>query len=195
MADNASFTAAESAELLLLAEEIGRIGVIDWQVRDNTVRLSPNALELYGLTRFDGRYDTWISTVHREDVVRLRDVIASALAAQDREFELEFRIVRPNDKSLRWLHARRLAFYDADGTPSRVVGVSIDITDRKRAAAELRAFTETLEEAVRERTRELEEQNESSPTCRGVAPPSAEDGGGRAAPRVVSLTISIIFSP
>ena len=160
MADR-PFTAAESAELLLLAEEIGRIGIIDWQIREGTVRLSPKALELYGLTQFDGRYDTWISTVHREDVVRLRDVIDTALDAREREFELEFRVVRPSDNTLRWLHARRLAFYDVDGTPIRVVGVSVDITDRKRAAVEARAFTETLEDAVRARTRELEAENEA----------------------------------
>ena len=161
MVNNVPFTAAESAELLLLAEEIGRIGVIEWQVREGTVRLSPKALEIYGLTSFDGRYETWISAVHREDVVRLRDVIATALEAREREFELEFRIVRASDNALRWLHARRLAFYDSTGTPVRVVGVSVDITDRKRTAAELRAFTETLEEAVKVRTRELEAENEA----------------------------------
>ena len=146
---------------MLLAEEVGRIGVIDWHVQDGTVRLSARALELYGITQFDGRYDSWISTVHREDIVRLRDVMATAFEAKEREFELEFRIVRQNDSALRWIHARRLAIYDASGMPVRVVGVSIDITERKRAAAELRAFTETLEEAVRERTRELEMENEA----------------------------------
>jgi signal transduction histidine kinase len=35
----------------------------------------------------------------------------------------------------------------------------VDITDRKRELAELRSFTETLEEAVKERTRELEAEN------------------------------------
>ena len=161
MTDSASFTADESAELLLLAEQIGRIGVIDWQVREGTVRLSAKALEMYGLDQFDGRYDTWIATVHQEDVTRLRDVIATALAARAREFELDFRIIRRSDKALRWLHARRLAFYDAAGTPVRVVGVSIDITERKRELVELRNFTEALEAAVRERARELEAENET----------------------------------
>ena len=68
----AEFNASESIELLLLAEEIGRIGVIDWDVRAGTVRLSPNALAMYGLERFDGRYDSWIATVYREDVIRLQ---------------------------------------------------------------------------------------------------------------------------
>ena len=39
----------------------------------------------------------------------------------------------------------------------RVVGISADVTDRKREMVELRNFTETLEEAVKARTRELEQ--------------------------------------
>src|ERR1700722_2217681 len=152
----AEFNASESVELLLLAEEIGRIGVIDWDVRAGTVRLSPNALAMYGLERFDGRYDSWIATVYREDVIRLSNVIAEAFEAKAREFELDFRIIRPSDNEMRWLLARRLAFYDEAGKPYRVVGVSADVTDRKRELVELRNFTEVLEAAVKERTRELE---------------------------------------
>jgi signal transduction histidine kinase len=151
----------DSVELLVLAEQIGRIGVIDWQVQNGTVRMSPTALAMYGLDDFDGRYDTWIATVHREDQVRLRSIIATALADKAHEFELDFRIVRPNDKELRWIQARRLVFYDAAGTPVRVVGVSVDITERKRELVQLRNFTEALEAAVKERTRELEAENEA----------------------------------
>jgi len=156
-----AFSPRESAEILALAEQIGRIGVIDWQVEAGTVRLSPSARAMYGLTEFDGRYDSWIATVHREDQVRLRATIQNALTAKQREFELDFRIVRPNDKELRWILARRLVFYDEAGKPVRVVGVSIDVTDQKRATAQLRAFTETLEAAVKDRTRQLEAENEA----------------------------------
>jgi signal transduction histidine kinase len=150
------FLASEGNDLLLLAEEIGRIGIVDWDVRTGTVRLSPRALAMYGLESFDGRYDSWIATVYREDVIRLRTVIAEAFEAKAREFELDFRIIRPNDNEMRWLLARRLVFYDEAGTPYRVVGVSVDVTDRKRELVELRNFTEVLEAAVKERTYELE---------------------------------------
>jgi signal transduction histidine kinase len=155
------YSGDESAELLGFAEQIARIGVIDWQVQAGTVRLSSTALSMYGLDNFDGRYDTWIATVHREDQTRLRNIIATALAEKAREFELDFRIVRPNDNALRWIHARRLVFYDVAGTPVRVVGVSIDVTERKQELVELRNFTEALEGAVKERTRELEAENEA----------------------------------
>ncbi|MGH6742081.1 MAG: ATP-binding protein, partial [Bradyrhizobium sp.] len=157
----AAFSPGESAELLALAEQIGRVGVIDWDVQRGTVRLSPTALAMYGLTDFDGRYDSWIATVYREDVTRLRDVIATALESRTREFELEFRIVRQSDKDMRWIHARRLPFYDEAGKAVRVVGVSVDVTERKRELVELRKFTEALETAVQERTRQLEAEYEA----------------------------------
>ena len=156
-----AYSPDDSAELLVLAEQVGRIGVIDWQVQTGTVRMSATALAIYGLDTFDGRYDTWIATVHREDRARLQDTMANALAEKAREFELDFRIIRQKDNALRWIQARRLVFYDAAGTPVRVVGVSIDITERKRELVELRNFTEALEAAVKERTRELEAENEA----------------------------------
>jgi signal transduction histidine kinase/CheY-like chemotaxis protein len=157
----ATFSSAESAELLALAEQIGRVGVIDWQVEAGTVRLSPTAQAMYGLETFDGRYDSWIATVYREDQTRLRDTIATAFETRAREFELEFRIIRQSDSEMRWIQARRLTFYDDFGKPLRVVGVSIDITERKREMVELRNFTEALEDAVKERTRALETENEA----------------------------------
>ena len=141
---------------------------------------------MYGITEFDGRYDSWIATVHREDVVRLRANIAKrAFEAKQREFELDFRIMRPNDKEMRWILARRLVFYDVAGKPFRVVGVSIDVTDQKRATAQLRAFTETLEAAVKEleNRAQLEVENEARRKAEELLAAIAEDGGDRSTHR------------
>ena len=159
--DDAALRLQETEELLALAQEAGRIGIFEWQVQTGVVRLSPRFLSLYGLTGFDGRYETWLKCIFREDVPRITDLFDTAFAAQEREMQSEFRIVSASEGKLRWMEARNNLFYDADGRPARVVGVSVDITERKRALAQLRAFTETLEDAVKERTRELEIQNEA----------------------------------
>jgi PAS domain S-box-containing protein len=150
----------ESDELLALAEEAGDLGVFEWQVREGTVRTSPKLVSIYGLTDFDGRYETWLKSIYREDLPRLHDVTENVFASRARDLHVEFRIVRASDGQLRWIEARRIVFYDAQG-PVRVVGVSVDVTERKRAIVELRAFTEALEDAVKERTRELEAENEA----------------------------------
>jgi diguanylate cyclase (GGDEF)-like protein len=51
--------------------------------------------------------------------------------------------------------------YDDAGQAARVVGVTVDITERKHAQIQSRAFTDTLEEAVKQRTQELEAENEA----------------------------------
>jgi PAS domain S-box-containing protein len=157
----APFGHSESSELLALAQEAGRVGIFEWRVQDGIVDPSPRFLALFGLTEFDGRYESWIKSIHREDQLRVVDVIENAFAAQAREIHAEFRVGGPPAGALQWLELRAVVFYDADGKPVRVVGVSVDVTERKRAMAELRAFTETLEEAVKARTRELEVENEA----------------------------------
>ncbi len=152
-----------AAELLALAEQAGRLGVVEWDVPSGKVSLSARCFELYGLDKFnfDGRYETLLACLHREDQARAAASMEQAFADREPQVEIDFRIMRPSDGELRWIEARRLIFYDAAGAPQRVVGVSVDVTEQKRASAQLRAFTETLEEAVRTRTHELEAQHEA----------------------------------
>ena len=149
----------ESAELLDLAQQAGRVGIFEWQVEVGAVRVSPQLLDLYGLVHFDNKYASWLNCVFREDQVRLTTTFETAFANASREADAEFRIVRQADNELRWMEARTFIFYGPTGRPLRVVGVNADITERKRAMVELRRFTETLEERVKERTRELEAEN------------------------------------
>jgi len=151
-----SFGEAESHELLALAQEAGRVGIFEWQVSTGAIRLSPRFLSLYGLNGFDGRFESWIESIHREDRVRIADLIESALATQSRELQAEFRLGGTLGSQLKWMELRAIVFYNEDQKPTRVVGVSVDVTERKRALAELRAFTEVLEEGIKARTRELE---------------------------------------
>ncbi|HZD85334.1 MAG TPA: ATP-binding protein, partial [Gemmatimonadaceae bacterium] len=148
-------------DLLNLAQEAGNLGVFEWLVQAGTVQVSPKFLLLYGLEAFDGRYESWLKCVFREDRPLLVDQTERAFAAHVREAKAEFRIVRASDGALRWIESRSVVFYGARGQAIRVVSVHADVTERKRAIMELRAFTETLDAAVKERTRELETENEA----------------------------------
>jgi PAS domain S-box-containing protein len=151
----------ENEDLLELAQQAGRLGIFEWQVAANEVRLSPKLMSLYGLAAFDGRYESWRACIFREDQIRVAEQIESAFEAAVRELNVEFRITRAVDGVLRWIEARNLIFYDREGRPRRVVGVNVDATEQKRAIVQLRAFTETLEERVKDRTRELEAEYEA----------------------------------
>ena len=147
-------------ELLELAQQAGRLGIFEWKVPEATVSLSPQLMAILGLPDFDGRYESWFGCLFREDQLQVSHLIQNAFAQGAGELQLEFRVSSAAGPP-RWMEARHLIFYDAAGAASRVVGVTADITDRKATLVQLHAFRETLEEAVRERTRELEEQNEA----------------------------------
>jgi PAS domain S-box-containing protein len=150
-----------SADLLALAEEAGQLGLFEWHVQRGTMLVSANFRSLYGFDKFDGRYDTWLKCLFREDVPRITDLMDKSFAAQDRHWQAEFRITRQSDGALRWMESRSVIFYDDERRPVRVAGVNVDITEEKRALVQLQAFTESLEERVKERTRALEEENEA----------------------------------
>jgi PAS domain S-box-containing protein len=151
-------------DLLELAQEAGGVGIFEWRVRDGLVRLSPKFLSLYGLADFDGRYESWLACIFREDRPRISHQIEATFAEQAREMQAEFRIIFAGDGRPRWIEGRYLIFYGGDGSPTRVVGVNVDITDRKQALVRLRSFTESLEDSVKERLRIEEQLREESST-------------------------------
>src|SRR5262245_44312915 len=80
---------------------------------------------------------TWRALWHPDDAGRLEGAVLAFLSGQSKEFEAEYR-VRHRDGSYRWVLSRGVAVRDGAGRPARFVGSRIDITDRKRAEAELR---------------------------------------------------------
>lgn len=80
----------------------------------------------------------WTKAVHPEDRDR---VVASMDRLHGGDFELEYRIVRP-DGEVRWIHERAFPVRDASGATYRAAGVAEDITDQKRAAERLRESEE-----------------------------------------------------
>ena len=57
-----------SAELLELAHEAGQLVISIGMCKPGVSNPSPRFLSLYGLKDFDGRYDSWLSCIHREYV-------------------------------------------------------------------------------------------------------------------------------
>jgi two-component system cell cycle sensor histidine kinase/response regulator CckA len=77
---------------------------------------------------------------------------------QDRSRKEEVELIGP-DGSTMWAEIKGKIIFDADGQPQSIIGVTRDITERKRAEKELIKYRDHLEDLVRERTAELAQSN------------------------------------
>jgi PAS domain S-box-containing protein len=82
--------------------------------------------------------------VHPDDLGQLEVLRSEAFADRQGEYGLEYRIVLP-DRGMRWIETRSFISYDGEGCPQRLVGVNIDVTERRR-----------MEQALTDRNRQLE---------------------------------------
>jgi PAS domain S-box-containing protein len=130
----------KSEESLRLATESA--GMASWELDLETMtgEWSPNRFDLLGMPRradSRGTYAEWIERIHPED----RDMVQSAAQRcfdTGQPYTIEYRVRRADTGEERWLQSHGSRIDYADDRPSRFVGVSFDITDRKRAEAELR---------------------------------------------------------
>jgi PAS domain S-box-containing protein len=127
-----------SRERLALALKAGRSGTFDWDIRNNVNVWSSGTEELYGLApgTFGGTYEDWESLILRKDLERARTAIQGSLTTG--EFASEWRIRRRDNGEIRWVNARAKVFFDDAGRPNRMVGIKVDITERKRDEEKLR---------------------------------------------------------
>jgi PAS domain S-box-containing protein len=112
------------------------------------VTWSPGLEAIHGFPRggFPGTFEAFRSEIHPEDRTRVLEAIGAA-AEQRRDHHVEYRIVR-SDGAVRWVEGRGQVFCDDEGRPERMVGVCLDVTDRKRAEEKFRLALEAAPAAV-----------------------------------------------
>ncbi|MBN8897942.1 MAG: PAS domain S-box protein, partial [Rhodospirillales bacterium] len=135
---------------LRLAQEAAGIGTWDWDLETGRIVWSSQMFVLMGRPEAEGRtddpYGLWLTALHPDDRAAA-DAAAQANSRVIAPFGFEFRIQHP-DGGVRWLLTRGNVLPNAAGAPGRMIGINIDITDRKRAE-------EALERRVAQRTQAL----------------------------------------
>ncbi|MBI1317399.1 MAG: PAS domain S-box protein [Candidatus Hydrogenedens sp.] len=125
-------------------------GVWEWNPAEVIWRGSPRCFEMLGYTREEARGDAafWLSTLHPEDRDRVISELAAARSRPHLGFCTEFRVFA-KDGSVRWLRSEGCPFQRVSGGGvATIVGLQSDITDAKRAAAEISMKTNALEHAA-----------------------------------------------
>jgi PAS domain S-box-containing protein len=156
-----------SGERLALAASRTRIGMFDWNLATGKMLWTEQHAYLLGFPTTTTTtttlsqtytYRDWARRVHPQDLTRVEAERRRCMARRV-PFEAEYRVVWP-DKSLHWITSRGVFQCDPKGKPQRMLGIIMDITDRKRAEEQLKELNATLEQRVAERTEKLADTNE-----------------------------------
>ena len=141
-------TLRASQERLILANQVGKIGSCEWDFASGKLTWSEEMEALFHLApgSFEGSYEHWLKRVHPEDRASA-DMAAQNTFNLGIDFDTEFRILLP-DGSVRWVVGKAQVFNDFSGKPYRLIGVNMDITDRKKVEEELRTSAERLSLAL-----------------------------------------------
>jgi diguanylate cyclase (GGDEF)-like protein/PAS domain S-box-containing protein len=131
-----------------LAQEVGRIGCFEIDMRDGTSVGTPAFFELYGLPGDRGSWtqQEWLSFIHPDDlggvIAHLKEVAVGAEITT-----IQYRVVR-TDGEVRWTSSRARIETGADGR-ERAYGIQQDITEAKLAELAL-AESELLHRSILE---------------------------------------------
>ncbi|CCE03478.1 HWE histidine kinase domain-containing protein [Bradyrhizobium sp. STM 3809] len=123
----------ESEQRRSMAIAAGRMGSWDWDGINGDWMWDEGQYRIFGVTpqTFELNSVNIMGLLHREDAERARRVVAE-FSRGATSYEAEFRIIRPDGEE-RWCVGTAAATTDKTGRVIRVSGVTVDITERKRA--------------------------------------------------------------
>jgi PAS domain S-box-containing protein len=133
-------------ERLRLAQQIAGIGTFERDLRTG-ITLAAELGSLYGLSRdsLDGKpraFPSFKDLIHPSDWERFQHLTQES-SKTGRPTDGEWRVIWP-DGTVHWVAARWQVLMDDNGQPERVVGVNMDVTNRKLAEESLRVSEERL---------------------------------------------------
>ena len=134
----------ESEERFSLATAAADLGVWAWDMYENRVWASENWSRIFRMPPgADIGFETVLERVHPDDRELVQQAVKRA-TEQKEDYVVEYRIALPGGTQ-RWIAARGRLHPGGNVKHDRLVGVSMDITDRKRAIESLRRLNEQNE--------------------------------------------------
>jgi diguanylate cyclase (GGDEF)-like protein/PAS domain S-box-containing protein len=131
---------AKSTEKLQLATEAAELGLFDHDLVNDQMEWSARTKEHFGLPPdAPVTHADLIAGWHPEDRDRMRNIMEALLApGSNGRYHAEYRTVGLTDGKERWIAARGQVYFDDAGKAARLVGTTIDITERKHNEQHLR---------------------------------------------------------
>lgn len=129
----------QSEEKFRLAMETTNDALWDWNIVTNQVYRNPRHATMLGYEpgELSTSLQEWEKRIHPDDHDMVFDVLNEHLQGRSHSFKAEYRL-RTKSGDYIWILGRgRVIAYGDDGSPLRMIGTNIDITEKKNAEAEL----------------------------------------------------------
>src|SRR5690349_10197298 len=130
------------------AQQLANMGDYDWHIPTDTNRWSDQLYRIYGYEpqSFNATYERFLSNIHPEDRERIQGIHQQAYATGE-PYQMIERIVRP-DGEVRYLSSNGEVIMDGSGTPVRMRGTCVDVTERVLAEQERERVSERFQGLV-----------------------------------------------
>src|SRR6202790_1301449 len=130
---NAADQLTVEQERASLALDAARMGEFAWEIAEDRMVVSARMAAITGLPAGAMPAEQGNAVyryVHPDDVETLRRAVGEGLL-KDGRYEVEYRMIRPDNGRTLWMSSAAAAPRDPDGTIRRVIGVVRDITARR----------------------------------------------------------------
>ncbi|HTM39245.1 MAG TPA: MASE1 domain-containing protein [Terriglobales bacterium] len=136
-----------SEERLRLAQQAAHMGTFETNLKTGANTWNFELEQLYGLPRggFGGTQAAFEDLLHPDDRAAVKKLIDQAMET-GKSVSGEWRVIWP-DGSVHWIAGHWQVFRDEAGAPLKMIGVNVDIADRKLSEAALAGMTQKLIEA------------------------------------------------
>jgi len=130
------------------ALEAGAIATWNYDILNNRIIADKKMAQLFSVSLEDaagGSVESYLRAIHPDDRLSVEENLAQTIASET-NYEMDYRIVK-SDNTIRWVEARGHIERDTTGTATRMAGVIIDITERKKAEQSLLESEERLQQS------------------------------------------------
>lgn len=125
----------ETEQQLKLALKMAKLGSWELNLQTNVLSTSVQCKVNFGMpVDADFSHQILMSRIHPDDRVWVQSAIEQAIANHT-DYDVEYRNIWA-DNTIHWVLVRGRCIYDSVGNPLRMVGMSMDITERKLAEVE-----------------------------------------------------------
>ncbi len=121
----------ESEERVALAAEVAHLGGWEWDLATDKLWLSDPARKLFQFEpESEITYSIWSARIHPDDRAMREEAFRRAIDTRS-GYELEYRVLLP-DQTVRWIAGRGHFLVNPETQSGRLLGVSMDVTERKQ---------------------------------------------------------------